>query len=115
MERLSSTDRTSLIRLARSMPKGSPERKAILAGLKKAYSDNPFRSEVAQLMAGAVETAFNEQNLFSRIYDQHYNEDDGMLTKAGYDAIEKELVKGVKELNASDLADFLMPDGYIDE
>ena len=33
--KLTSSDRKSLIRLASEMPKGSPERKAILAGLKK--------------------------------------------------------------------------------
>ena len=31
---LTASDRSSLIRLASSLPKGSPERKAILAGLK---------------------------------------------------------------------------------
>ncbi len=33
---LTASDRTALIRLASSLPKGSPERKVILAGLKKA-------------------------------------------------------------------------------
>ncbi len=35
MNKLSSQDRASLIKLASSLPTGSPERKAILAGLKK--------------------------------------------------------------------------------
>ena len=32
---LTASDRTSLIRLASSLPKGSPEKRAILEGLKK--------------------------------------------------------------------------------
>jgi hypothetical protein len=32
---LLASDRTSLIKLARSLPKGDPDRRAILAGLKK--------------------------------------------------------------------------------
>jgi hypothetical protein len=35
MKKLSSEDRATLIRLASSLPKGSPEKKAILAGLSK--------------------------------------------------------------------------------
>jgi len=35
MKNLTASDRKSLIRLASSLPKGSPERKAILAGLEK--------------------------------------------------------------------------------
>jgi hypothetical protein len=35
MKKLSSEDRATLIRLASSLPKGSPEKKAILAGLAK--------------------------------------------------------------------------------
>lgn len=35
MKKLTASDRKSLIRLASSLPKGSPERKAILAGLSK--------------------------------------------------------------------------------
>ena len=35
---LNASDRSSLIKLASDLPKGSPERKAILAGLKKAGS-----------------------------------------------------------------------------
>ena len=37
--KLTASDRKSLIRLASKMEKGSPERKAILAGLKYAYGD----------------------------------------------------------------------------
>ena len=36
MDKISSSDRTALIRLASILPTGSPERKAILAGLKVA-------------------------------------------------------------------------------
>ena len=36
---LTASDRASLIKLASSLPKGSPERKAILAGLVKTSSD----------------------------------------------------------------------------
>jgi hypothetical protein len=38
---LSASDRASLIRLASSLPVGSPERKAILAGLSKRSADLP--------------------------------------------------------------------------
>ena len=41
MKTLTASDRKSLIRLASSLPKGSPERRAILAGLKKAASPMP--------------------------------------------------------------------------
>lgn len=38
-------DRSALIRLASSLPKGSGERRAILAGLKKTSGDNPCVAE----------------------------------------------------------------------
>ena len=42
MNKLSSQDKTSLIKLAFSLPVGSPERRAILAGLKKvSWMDSP--------------------------------------------------------------------------
>lgn len=45
---LTAFDRSSLIRLASSLPAGSPERKAILAGLRKVSSDlTPEMAEVA--------------------------------------------------------------------
>lgn len=37
--KLTASDRKSLIRLANTLPKGSPERKAILAGLGKSAGD----------------------------------------------------------------------------
>lgn len=39
MRKLSSNDRSALIRLASAMPVGSPERKTILAGLTRKASD----------------------------------------------------------------------------
>ena len=40
MNKLSSQDRSALIKLASSLPAGSPERKAILASLKEAAGDS---------------------------------------------------------------------------
>jgi len=44
---LTASDRKSLIRLASTLPKGSPERKVILAGLIKAASMDDFSSRIA--------------------------------------------------------------------
>ena len=43
MKNITATDRKALIRLASSLPKGSEERKTILAGLSKATDFGPFK------------------------------------------------------------------------
>lgn len=53
--RVSKSDRGSLIRLASTLPKGSPERRAILAGLKAASPEWPqsmqaFRTLLAKVL-----------------------------------------------------------------
>ena len=46
-----SKNRSSLIRLASTLPKGSEERRAILAGLKRAFDEAKFDRELTRLMA----------------------------------------------------------------
>lgn len=50
MNKISSKDRSALIRLASSLPAGDPSRKAILAGLKKASLELSYasREELAE-------------------------------------------------------------------
>ena len=48
MNKLSSQDRSALIRLASSLPAGNPNRKAILAGLKTASSVMTDPKKIAQ-------------------------------------------------------------------
>jgi hypothetical protein len=58
MKKLSSEDRATLIRLASSLPKGSPEKKAILAGLAKTKTGaefGPFSTLEALVTARAHE------------------------------------------------------------
>ena len=52
---LTASDRKSLIRLASTLPKGSPQRKAILAGLKKTsgYADHTYDGELLQAVQSA--------------------------------------------------------------
>ena len=47
MRRLAASDRSALIKLASSLPAGSPERKAILAGLTRKASDVLGKLEAA--------------------------------------------------------------------
>lgn len=66
MNKLSSQDRSSLIRLASAMPKGSEERKAILAGLSK-ISRYKYPEEV-----DAIEAALSQrgQDLFTELVEK---------------------------------------------
>lgn len=59
---LTAQDRSSLIRLASSLPKGSPERKAILAGLSKVSSprSNFEHRALVEDIEGYLERYFEE-------------------------------------------------------
>ena len=57
---LTASDRKSLIKLASTLPKGSPERKAILAGLADSASRGTFKKDVLAALPslkGEVEDA----------------------------------------------------------
>jgi hypothetical protein len=71
MRSLTASDRSVLIRLASSKPKGSPERKAILAGLRASGSD----AEVAS----TIEALAN----FTRSVGQSDEERDLLATRLG--------------------------------
>jgi len=53
-------DRSALIRLASSMPSGSPERKAILAGLAKTAADSPAFAKAKELIKREFKDWSNE-------------------------------------------------------
>ena len=53
MNKLSSTDRTALVKLASSLPKGDETRRAVLAGIVKA-AENPAWKKLEQLLAKVV-------------------------------------------------------------
>ena len=50
MNKLSSQDRSALIRLASSLPAGDQTRKAILAGLQKTAADSPALEKASELI-----------------------------------------------------------------
>lgn len=60
--KLTASDRSALIRLASSMEKGSPERKAILAGLKKAANE-----DTPKVLRDAAEELISMGSLFKRL------------------------------------------------
>jgi len=71
MKKISSEDRKSLIRLASSLPQGSPERKAILAGLKKTSAFEPFTEKQYQELEDLI-IKFLDRNLKYAEVDQVY-------------------------------------------
>jgi hypothetical protein len=90
MNKLSSQDKTSLIKLASSLPVGSAERRAILAGLKKvSWMDSPpdFSSKSGEKELERAKRIIDEYpaakriNLFRKIYntDMSKYEDSGEL------------------------------------
>jgi hypothetical protein len=54
MRKLSSSDRAALIKLASSLPSGSPERRAILAGLQQKTASVEFNAPVTQSEVNAA-------------------------------------------------------------
>lgn len=61
---LTASDRTTLIRLASTLDKGSPERKAILAGLKKTASKTTTLKADLKLKDGTVYTKGTRAEVF---------------------------------------------------
>ncbi len=57
MSNLRATDRSALIRLASSLPKGSPERKALLAGISESKKASPAKNDIAVLLSDIVSMA----------------------------------------------------------
>ncbi len=59
---LTASDRASLIRLASSLPAGSPERRSILTGLQKISYKEDFRDRHVRLTGRAKQTSFTFRN-----------------------------------------------------
>jgi hypothetical protein len=108
---ITATDRKTLIRLASTMAVGSPERKAILAGLEKtsgggllSYLDPGFRKfnyEVAKVVAAKVKSSAHSNELGVEEYG-------GFMSVGPIPVISKE--DGTEhELWLSEMA--IMPDG----
>ena len=96
MKTITASDRSALIRLASSLPKGNPERRAILAGLKTArLADIPkaarvFEDSMADLKASAKK--------LKRLFKQHpmINDDWGQGEAA--EELVADTLKAIKKL-----------------
>lgn len=79
MNKISSQDRASLIRLASSLPAGSPEKKAILAGLKVLKPLLPWKSEqffqVKSKIRNSVDGLAEARISYSTVSDEGYHEE----------------------------------------
>jgi hypothetical protein len=65
MKKISSEDRATLIRLASSLPKGSPEKKAILAGLEKVSARTvPFKVGELRYSPGQLDIVAPHEDMF---------------------------------------------------
>lgn len=97
---LTASDRSALIRLASTLPKGSPERRAILAGLKTAGPRRDIAkaaTEMRHAVEDLKESAEKLDRLFKKypVLDEHKERDRG--TGADFERMAKDILKAAKK------------------
>lgn len=91
MKTLTAQDRSSLIRLASSLPSGSPERKAILAGLQKVSYGEDWRERSRRLSLSAKHSSLIFRNQALRdLWEEEFTGQisDGMWENTPYSGFE---------------------------
>ena len=116
---LTATDRSALIRLASSLPKGSEERKTILAGLKTAQFQTIIGQAVVDWLTRQRDKDFQGIPRLRRLWAGTVDamDDDGLFSEKVWNLIEEEFSKGFKELHrgTETLMEDLFPEGYYEE